>query len=260
MIVCLRWLQAIWPLVQFFNFSYVPQQFQVLFVNSVSFFWSAYLSKMANPIPHQHDAKGHLAEAGGQLWRDRERATPGLGFDHGRQLSRSPLRIAAAERAPAGSPPLPGERLIASRDGHVHSMERGHISSGKVLGSAEDVDGTVHAEERYGVAAGRLHKHEGHEMGRHLYPEQDLLERVESSSVDPNSIKVPWSSIAPAAPKAHPVLQPLHPERAMTTLPPQPPKPPATVMIDRDRSDGRTSRGKDEQISLSPRARPQDRD
>ncbi|RYE99658.1 MAG: Mpv17/PMP22 family protein [Methanobacteriota archaeon] len=38
----------IWPAVQFMNFKYLPPQFQVLFVNFVSFFWSMYVSNMAN--------------------------------------------------------------------------------------------------------------------------------------------------------------------------------------------------------------------
>ena len=38
----------IWPFVMAVNFSVIPVQFHVLFVNSVAVFWNAYLSYMAN--------------------------------------------------------------------------------------------------------------------------------------------------------------------------------------------------------------------
>mgnify|MGYP001124223775 CR=1 FL=1 len=39
---------AVWPLVQFFNFSLVPVPLQPLVVNVVNVFWNAFLSFMAH--------------------------------------------------------------------------------------------------------------------------------------------------------------------------------------------------------------------
>lgn len=42
----------IWPLAQVINFTFVPIQHRVGFVQLVAIFWNAYLSWMANkPIP-----------------------------------------------------------------------------------------------------------------------------------------------------------------------------------------------------------------
>ncbi|RYG44337.1 Mpv17/PMP22 family protein [archaeon] len=41
-----NWL--VWPTLQAINFSIVPLPYRILFVNTASLFWSAYLSSMAN--------------------------------------------------------------------------------------------------------------------------------------------------------------------------------------------------------------------
>lgn len=36
----------VWPLVDWFNFSYVPEAFRVLFIGFVTLFWNIYLATM----------------------------------------------------------------------------------------------------------------------------------------------------------------------------------------------------------------------
>ncbi|KAK8812469.1 hypothetical protein WA158_007703 [Blastocystis sp. Blastoise] len=44
----LRANYMVWPLLQFINFKFIPQQFQVLYMNVFIFFWNIFLSKIAN--------------------------------------------------------------------------------------------------------------------------------------------------------------------------------------------------------------------
>jgi protein Mpv17 len=60
-VMLMNW--TVWPVVQYFNFKYIPAQYQVLAVNIVSFFWSMYISKMANK-PHPSLALGEASLSG----------------------------------------------------------------------------------------------------------------------------------------------------------------------------------------------------
>ena len=61
---------AVWPPAQFINFTYVPHQYRVLWVNTIAFFWTIYLSiqgfnKTCHQVTHaQEDAHGQASTSG----------------------------------------------------------------------------------------------------------------------------------------------------------------------------------------------------
>lgn len=38
----------LWPIIQYLNFTYIPPAYNILFANFVSYFWTVYLSRLAN--------------------------------------------------------------------------------------------------------------------------------------------------------------------------------------------------------------------